>query len=151
MKLLDVNVLIYAHREESPEHAAYADLVRKMAEGPSAFGLSEAVLSGFVRIVTNPRVFQQPTPPEVALEFCERLRRRPQAVVLRPGERNWRIFRDLCRALPARGKLVADAWHAALAIEHGCEWISTDGDFARFPFLNWSHPLGRRGWDGGAE
>jgi uncharacterized protein len=141
MKLCDVNVLIYAHREESPEHEAYANFVRQLAEGSSAFGLSEAVLSGFVRIATNPRVFRKPTPTDVALEFCESLRSRPQAVVLRPGERNWRIFQDLCRSLSARGKLVADAWHAALAIEHGCQWISTDADFARFPTLNWSHPL----------
>lgn len=143
MKLCDVNVLIYAHREESSEHEAYAAIIRELAEGPSAFGLSEAVLSGFVRIVTNPKVFKQPTPPAIAFEFCEALRRRPQAVVLRPGERNWRIFRQLCLSLPAKGKLVADAWHAALAIEHGCEWISTDGDFARFPDLKWSHPLRR--------
>lgn len=141
MKLCDVNVLVYAHREESSEHGAFAAYLRDLAEGPSAFGLSEAVLSGFVRIVTNPRVFRQPTPTAIAFEFCESLRRQPQAVVLRPGERNWQIFHHLCRALPATGKLVADAWHAALAIEHGCEWISTDADFARFPRLNWSHPL----------
>ena len=143
MKLCDINVLIYAHREDSIEHEAYADYVREMAESHSAFGLSESVLGGFVRIVTNPKVFKKPTPPEIAFAFCESLRSRPQAVVLRPGERNWRIFERLCLTLPAKGKLVADAWHAALAIEHGCEWISTDGDFARFPELNWSHPLRR--------
>jgi len=141
MKLCDVNVLIHAHREDSVEHEAYAAFLRSLAEGNSAFGLSEAVLSGFVRIVTNPRVFKQPTPTEMALNFCDSLRARPQAVVLRPGERNWTIFRDLCQTLPATGKLVADAWHAALAIEHGCQWISADGDFARFPSLDWAHPL----------
>ena len=144
MKLCDVNVLIYAHREESREHEAYAAFIRELAEGPSAFGLSEAVLCGFVRVVTNPKIFKQPTPAAIALEFCHSLRSRPQAVVLRPGERNWQIFQQLCLSLSAKGKLVADAWHAALAIEHGCEWISTDGDFARFPMLKWSHPL-RRG------
>lgn len=141
MKLCDVNVLVYAHREESSEHEAFAAYLRDLAEGPSAFGLSEAVLSGFVRIVTNPRVFRQPTPTAIALEFCESLRLRPQAVVLRPGEQNWRIFQQLCLSVPAKGKLVADAWHAALAIENGCEWISTDADFARFSGLRWSHPL----------
>lgn len=141
MILCDVNVLIYAHREESLHHADYAVFLRKMAEGDSAFGLSEAVLSSFVRIVTNPRVFKRPTPTAMALEFCESLRTLPQAVILRPGERNWLIFAQLCRSMPVKGKLVADAWHAALAIEHGCHWISTDGDFARFAALNWSHPL----------
>lgn len=141
MKLCDVNVLIYAHREDSLHHEEYARFVKDMAEGNSAFGLSESVLSSFVRIVTNSRIFKWPTPIELALEFCESLRIRPQAVILRPGERNWLIFSDLCRRIPASGKLVADAWHAALAIEHACHWISTDSDFARFPLLNWSHPL----------
>jgi toxin-antitoxin system PIN domain toxin len=141
MRLCDVNVLIYAHREDSREHEAYAVFIKELVEGPSAFGLSEAVLSGFVRVVTNPKVFKQPTPVATALAFCDSLRRRPQAVILRPGERNWQIFQQLCLGLYTKGKLVADAWHAALAIEHGCEWISTDADFARFPALNWSHPL----------
>lgn len=141
MKLCDVNVFIYAHREESLHHPEYAAFLEGLAEGDSAFGLSEAVLSSFVRIVTNPRVFKQPTPTAMALEFCEALRDLPQAVIVRPGERNWQIFCQLCRSIPATGKLVADAWHAALAVEHACHWISTDSDFARFPSLNWSHPL----------
>ncbi|MDX2081846.1 MAG: type II toxin-antitoxin system VapC family toxin [Terrimicrobiaceae bacterium] len=141
MKLCDVNVLVYAHREDAEHHADYAAFVRRMATGDSAFGISEAVLSGFVRVVTSPRVFKQPTPTSVALDFCAALRACPQAVLLRPGDRNWMIFQDLCRSTSASGKLVADAWHAALAIEHGCHWISTDADFSRFAPLNWSHPL----------
>lgn len=142
MKLCDVNVLIYAHREDaSPEHEAYAEWLTAMATGPSAFGLSESVLSGFVRVVTNARIFPKPTPLDKALLFCEELRNRPQASFLRPGERNWEIFQNLCQQVNARGKLVADAWHAALAIECGCQWISTDSDFARFPGLDWRHPL----------
>lgn len=142
MKLCDVNVLIYAHRpDSSAEHAQYADFVTAMATGASAFALSEAVLSGFIRIVTNPRIFKDPTPIATALAFCQNLRESPQACLLRPGERNWTIFELLCRTLPARGKLVADAWHAALAIEYDCEWISTDSDFSRFNLLRWRHPL----------
>jgi hypothetical protein len=142
MKLCDVNVLIYAHRSDtSAEHAEYAEWLTRLANGSAAFGVSENVLSGFVRIVTNPKVFKEPTPVDDALKFCHQLRNRPQACVLRPGDRNWSIFENICRELPARGKLVADAWHAALAIEYDCEWISTDGDFARFKTLKWSHPL----------
>ncbi|MDP4610008.1 MAG: type II toxin-antitoxin system VapC family toxin [Opitutales bacterium] len=142
MKLCDVNVLIYAHRPDAiAEHKAYAAWMTELATGVEAFGLSEAVLSGFVRIVTNPRVFKQPTPVEVALRFCENLRACPQACILRPSERNWLIFQSLCKELPATGKLVADAWHAALAIEYDCEWVSTDSDFARFKGLKWRHPL----------
>lgn len=142
MKLCDLNVLIYAHREDAcEEHAAYANWLRALATGPSAFGVSEAVLSGFVRVVTNPRVFREPTPVEDALRFCRNLMERRQACVLRPGEQNWAIFQRLCQETPARGKLVADAWHAALAIEYDCEWISTDSDFSRFAGLKWRHPL----------
>lgn len=142
MNLCDVNVLVYAHRPDaSAEHPAYVDWLTAMAEGPAAYGLSESVLSSFVRVVTNPRIFRDPTPVEVALDFCDRLRCRPNAQVLRPGLRNWEIFESLCREVPARGKLVADAWHAALAIEFDCLWHSTDGDFVRFPGLKWRHPL----------
>jgi len=142
MKLCDVNVLIYAHRPDATDdHKEYAAFLTELATGDEAFGLSEAVLSGFVRIVTNRKIFEEPTPIKTALEFCDSLRARPQACVLNPSERNWEIFKKLCIGIPAKGKLVADAWHAALAIEYDCEWISTDSDFARFKSLNWRHPL----------
>ena len=142
MKLCDVNVLIYAHRPDStPEHPAYAEYLTNMVTGDLAFGLSEAVLTGFVRIVTNQRIFKEPTPVKTALAFCGSLRSRPQACVLTPSDRNWHIFSKLCEELPAKGKLVADAWHAALAIEYDCEWVSTDSDFTRFKNLKWVHPL----------
>lgn len=142
MIVCDVNVLVYAHREDaSAEHAAYAAFVIRMATGQAAFGLAENVLAGFVRVVTNPRVFKAPTPPAQAIAFCTALRERPQAVALTPGPRAWDIFVGLCEVSGARGKLVADAWHAALAIANGATWITTDSDFARFPDLDWRHPL----------
>jgi len=141
MTLTDVNVLIYAHRAESPEHNAYATWLAEVANGVEPFGMSEAVLHGFVRIVTNSRVFPEPTPTETALSFVSQLRSRPNCIALRPGPRHWAIFEELCRVSKAKGKLVADAYHAALALEHGCEWITTDGDFARFSRLRWRHPL----------
>ncbi|MEM1156786.1 MAG: type II toxin-antitoxin system VapC family toxin [Verrucomicrobiota bacterium] len=142
MKLCDVNVLVYAHRPDATEeHDQYATWLTQVATGTAAFGLSENVLSGFVRVVTNPKVFHNPTPVDEAFKFCQQLRQRPQACVLRPGERSWQIFERLCRELPAKGKLVADAWHAALAMEYDCEWISTDSDFSRFKNLKWQHPL----------
>lgn len=141
MILPDVNVLIYAHREDSPEHHAYARLLTELATGDEPFGCSELVLSGFVRIVTNPRVFFDPTPLETAMAFAGELLAQPNCSRLRPGADHWAIFARLCRETNARGKLVADAYHAALAIEYGCEWISADGDFARFSGLRWRHPL----------
>jgi len=139
--LTDVNVLIYAHRAESPEHEAYARWLTDLATGEEPFGLSELVLSSVVRIVTNPRVFKTPTPIDMALAFVDELLRRPNAVRLRPGSRHFELFERLCRQTNASGKLVADAYHAALAMEHGCEWVTTDADFGRFPGLRYRHPL----------
>jgi uncharacterized protein len=137
----DVNVLVYAHREEIAEHHACRAWLLETAGGDEAFGLIELVLSGFVRVVTHPRVFKTPTPLGDALAFVEALRARPSAVLVRPGDRHWGIFERLCRVTGAKGNLVADAYLAALAIESGCEWVTTDGDYARFPGLRRRSPL----------
>lgn len=141
MQLPDVNILVYAHRVESPEHERYAEWLTQAAQGPEPFALSELGASGFVRIVTNPRIWEQPTPLEDALEFIQRLRARSNARLLTHGPDSWAIFARLCLAARARGKLVADAYHAALAVEHGCELITADADFGRFPGLRHRHPL----------
>lgn len=141
MLLPDVNVLIYAHRLESPEHSRYAEWLRRVARGPEPFALSELGASGFVRIVTNPKIWDEPTTTEDALTFIEALRRRTNARLLTHGSGSWDVFARLCVAARARGKLVADAYHAALAIEHGCELVTADGDFARFAGLRYRHPL----------
>ena len=103
--------------------------------------MSDLVLSGFVRVTTHPRVFREPTPLESALSFAAEVRDRSNCVVVSPGERHWEIFSRLCREAGAKGNLVRDAYLAALAQEWGCEWITTDRDFARFPGLRWRHPL----------
>jgi toxin-antitoxin system PIN domain toxin len=139
--LPDVNVFIYAHRLESPEHDRYADWLRQLASGSEPFGLSELGASGFIRIVTNPRIWHEPTSTEDAFEFIERLRRRSNARLLTHGPTSWDVFARLCREARAKGKLVADAYHAALAIEHGCELVTADSDFARFAGLRYRHPL----------
>ncbi len=99
------------------------------------------MLSGFVRVVTNPRVFSPPVAIDQALRFAETIRSQPNAVVVAPGRRHWQIFSRLCREVEAKGNLVADAYLAALAIESGSEWITTDRDFTRFRGLRWRHPL----------
>ncbi len=141
MQLPDVNILIYAHRVESPEHERYAEWLTNAAVGPEPFALSELGASGFVRIVTNPKIWGTPTTTADALEFIQRLRSRSNARLLTHGPASWDIFARLCLAARARGKLVADAYHAALAIEHGCELITADADFGRFPGLRQRHPL----------
>ena len=141
MVLPDVNVLVYAHREDARDHVAYRRWVESTLNGDEAYGMSELVLSGFLRVVTHPKVFGQPTPLGDALQFVEQLRSQTNCVDVRPGPRHWDIFERLCRGCDARGNLVPDAYLAALAIEAGCEWITTDRDYSRFGGLRWRHPL----------
>jgi len=108
-----------------------------------AYAYSELVLSGFVRVVTHPRIFRTPSPLEQALELASIIRDQTNAVVVGPGPRHWSIFERLCRDVGARGNLVPDAYLAALAIEHGCEWVTLDRDYARFPGLRWRLPGAR--------
>ena len=144
MLLPDVNVLIYAHREDStPEHDRYAAWLTRLATGPEPFALSVLVLSGVVRIVTNPRIFDRPSTLGEVFAFITELVDRPTARVVGPGPEHLAIFEHLCREAGAVGKLAADAQHAAVAIEHGCTLVSTDADFGRFPDLRWRHPLRR--------
>jgi toxin-antitoxin system PIN domain toxin len=140
MLMPDVNVLVYAHREESAEHGRYAAWLIDLAQGSEPFAMSEPVLRGFVRIVTNPRIFDPPSSSAMACRFLDALIGRPGCSVIRPGPNHWGIFRKLCEDGRLKGPLVADAAHAALAIESGCEWVSADTDFARFvPLLRWQH------------
>lgn len=141
MLLPDVNVLVQAHREDAADHPRFRGWLEERVNGPEAFGLSDLVLSGFVRVVTHPRVFVDPTPLPVALDFAGSLRGAPNCVRVEPGERHWEIFVRLCEEANARGNLVPDAWLAALAIESGSEWVTTDRDYARFPGLRWRHRL----------
>lgn len=141
MILIDVNVLLYAHREELTEHQAYRDWLTAAVNSDTAYGMADLVLSSFVRIITNPKVFRPPTPLDQALEAANALRDQPNCVPVSAGPRHWEIFVKLCRDAGAKGDLVTDAYLAALAIESGAEWITTDRDFSRFPGLRWRHPL----------
>lgn len=141
MLLADVNVFVYAHRPESDRSEDYRRWLEDALSGPEPFGVSESVLASFLRIVTHRRIYREPTPPGVALDFCHTVLGAANAVPVRPGPRHWRIFSDLCRTLAARRNLVPDAALAALAIEHGATWVTTDAGFARFPGLRWRRPL----------
>jgi uncharacterized protein len=144
MILFDVNVLIYATRREAADHKRYRVWLEDLVESDAAFAVSDIVLSGYLRIMTNPKALRKPLSPHDAIGAVERIRSRENCVVINPGARHWDIFLDLCRRASARGNLVPDAYLAALAIESGSEWITTDRDYARFPGLRWRHPLDER-------
>jgi toxin-antitoxin system PIN domain toxin len=134
----DVNVLVGALRADAPQHAELRAWLDAAVHGPEAVGLTDAVLGGTVRVLTHPRVFARPTPLADALALVAALRAHPNARRVTPGARHWDLVDELCRAADARGNLVADAQHAAVAIEHGATWVSQDRDFARFPRLRWA-------------
>ncbi len=132
MRMPDVNVLIYAHRADDPAHEFYRRWLERLAVGPEPFALSLEVATAFVRIVTHARYPAGPTPLPQALAVVEALRQTPGCRLLNPGERHWQLFRHLCETTRATGKHVGDAKHAALALEHGCTWVTRDADFQDF-------------------
>lgn len=137
MVLPDVNVLLYAARRDAVDHERYAKWLEDLLNGDEPYAISELALSSFVRIATNPRAFKIPSSLDEALDFVDQIRSQPHS----PGQRHWEIFCDLCRQVSAKGNLIPDAYLAAIAIESGCEWISTDRDYARFAGLSWRHPF----------
>jgi toxin-antitoxin system PIN domain toxin len=139
--LPDVNVLLYAFRSDAPHHGAYRRWLTDVVNGDSAYGMSPQVLSALVRISTHPRIYAKPSRTADAFEFARVLLEQPNCTVVTPGSRHWSLFQRLCVRAAASGNLVQDAWFAALAIESGCEWITTDRDFARFEGLRWRAPL----------
>ncbi len=141
MILIDVNILVYAHRADAPRHASMRKWLEDLVNGDQAYGVSDLVLSGFLRVVTHSAVFNPPSSIEDALKFCSEIRDQPHCVHVAPGLRHWEIFTELCRTAGAKGNLVPDTYLAALALESGSEWITTDRDYGRFPKLRWRHPF----------
>lgn len=141
MWMPDVNVLVYAHRSDERLHPPYRAWLTRLAEGPEPFALSVLVAVGFLRVVTSPRIYDEPTPLSVALAFLEELTASPSCIVVTPGPHHLDEVARLARASGASGPAVADAAHAAVAIETGATWVTRDADFARFAphGLRWHH------------
>ena len=141
MILPDVNVLLYAFRRDSRRHAEYHRWLQDTISGHAAYGIAPQVLASLVRISTHHGIYLQPSELGEALGFCRALTQPSNCTIVQPGPRHWDTFTTLCERARATGSLVQDAWFAALAIEWGCEWITTDRDYARFPDLRWREPL----------
>ncbi len=142
MILPDVNVLVYAFRREADHHDRYAAWLNEARVGEEDLALVDTVLTGFVRIVTNPRIFADPAPTLDALTFVERLRASPAARALGSTSAAWERLRALADADRfVRGNLVPDAWLAALALTTGARVATSDAGFSRFPDLEWFDPV----------
>lgn len=138
MKLPDVNVLINAYRQDAASHVVARSWLTETTSNDARFAISELTLAGVVRILTNRRAYAVPTTLKDAFAFCDSLLAQSNCEVIEPGEHHWLIFRDLCIATDTRGSDTTDVWYAALAIEWGCEWVTFDRDFARFPGLKYT-------------
>lgn len=132
MLMIDVNVLVYAHRGDERTHQFYRQWLESLVRGPEPFALSVLTAVAFVRIVTNSRIFTDATSPSLAIAVIEHLLEQPSCRLLVPGDRHWRLCADLISSAGSKGKHVADAQHAAVAMEYGCTWVTRDRDFGRF-------------------
>ncbi|MBN2321511.1 MAG: type II toxin-antitoxin system VapC family toxin [Acidobacteria bacterium] len=141
MILIDTNILLYAEDSLHPRNEQVRNWWDDRLSGTDAVCLCWTVLSAFIRIATNPRVFECPLSMEQALARVQSWLDQPCTRIVRPTEQHWSIFQQMLNDGQAAANLVADAHLAALAIEHGCELISTDSDFARFPKLKWRNPF----------
>ena len=138
MILPDVNPLVYALRRDDPKHEVSRVWLEAIIRGDATFALSKMTLSAVVRVATNRRFYPAASTLEDAFGFCDDLMTQPHCQFVEPGERHWDIFRRLCVETGTRGGDTTDAWYAALAIEWGCEWVTFDRDFLKFPGLKCS-------------
>ncbi len=138
--ILDVNVVLAAHRGDHQAFSEVRPWFDRLTTGEDRFGVPDPVWASFVRISTSRRIFEVPTPLEDSFAFMWSVRAQPNHVGVVPGSRHLAIFEQLCRDGDATGDLVPDAYLAAIAIELGSELVSLDRDFARFPVLRWRRP-----------
>ena len=141
MILVDANILLYAENSLHPHNRKARKWWDNQLSGSRSVCLCWTVLSAFIRIGTNPRVFEFPLSLEQAVARVQSWLEQPCARVVRPTDRHWTVFQQMLSDGRAVANLVTDAHLAALAIEHGCRLASTDSDFARFPKLKWINPL----------
>lgn len=136
MIAVDANILVYAHREELPQHRRALDVLAALAEGPASWALPVFVLGEFLRVVTHHRMFAPPSTRATAVAAVDALLGSPSVVVLHPGARYWPLLRDALDDADARGNLVLDAEIVAVCREHGVrEVLTQDRDFRRFSGL----------------
>lgn len=140
MKVVDVNVLLYATNDRSRHHESARTWLDHAMTGTETIGLPTAVTIAFLRLTTSPRVLVDPLAPTTAIAIARSWLERPNVSVPQPTERHLDVLDELLAATGAGGNLVSDAHLAALAIEHGAELCSYDADFSRFPGLVWRRP-----------
>ncbi len=141
MKLTDVNVLLYAVDSSAPRHRAARRWLEERLSGTETFAFAWVVLLAFLRLSTNPRVFEAPLGSAEAFDIVDGWLAHPPCTVVHPTDRHAAVLRELLEPFGTAGNLITDAHLAALAIEHGADLCSSDSDFSRFEGVTWLDPL----------
>jgi toxin-antitoxin system PIN domain toxin len=141
MKIVDINLLIYAINKDTPHHSKAKKWLEDSLSSDEPFGFAWIVILGFLRIVTNGRIMPTPLTPEVAIDSVNDWLQQPPSLTIVPSLQHWSIFKELLMPLGTAANLTSDAHLAALAIEHGARLYSTDNDFSRFKSLRWTNPI----------
>lgn len=141
MILPDVNLLLYAYHPRADEHEASRGWLEVVLSGSELVVFPWLVIWAFLRIATNPRVFERPLSAAEAAGAVSSWIERPNVQVIEPGPRHWEVLGHLLEEGQVAGPLVTDAALAALAIENGATLCTTDRDFSRFPGLQWENPI----------
>lgn len=140
MQCVDVNVLLHACFRSSSSHGLAHDTLGNLRVAPEGLGLFSTVISGFLRIATDRRVFSEPITPGEALGFVTAILASPTVAVINPGPRHWTIFSELVTEFEPRSSDVTDVWLAAAVMELNATWVSFDRGFSRFRAVRWVNP-----------
>lgn len=141
MIVLDANILLYAYDCASSEHTKARSWVERTFSDGTQVGLPWQTVAAFLRIMTNPKLPGERFTLKEAVHQVDQWLNQPNVRLLAPGEDHWTLFRQMILDGQAQGPLISDAQLAALAIEYGGVFHTTDRDFARFPGLRWVNPL----------
>ena len=141
MIIVDASILLYAEDKLCPQHENARLWWDLQLSGESSVCLCWMVLTAFIRIGTNKRIFNTPLSLDEAIKRVQSWIDQPCTLLIYPTERHWQILQNMLVSGQAVANLVSDAHLAALAVEHGCVLYSTDSDFGRFPKLKWKNPL----------
>jgi uncharacterized protein len=141
VRLLDVNLLLYAYDAQSPRHKPAREWLEQTLSGSETVGLPWVVMLAFIRLITRSVVVEHPLTVDEAIDLVESWLDQPCVTIIHPTDRHPVVLRELLQPFGTAGNLTTDAHLAALAIEHGASLCSCDADFSRFPGLRWSDPL----------
>lgn len=141
MIIIDANLLLYAYHPRANQHEKSRVWLEAVLSDRELVRFAWLTLWAFLRISTNPRVFEHPLSISEAKTAVSSWLAQPVAGIIEPGERHWDILGEVLHHGQATGPLVMDAVIAALAIEHGATICTTDRDFARFPDVKWTNPI----------